>query len=67
LAVAWNVGRIKQVTLMDTDPLDYVRPLLPVPPSYEQCVATATGPRADYVASPLDVAALLIWDDEDED
>ena len=36
-----------------------------VPPSYEQCLA-AVCPRADYVASPLAVAALFGWDEEDD-
>jgi hypothetical protein len=39
---------------------------LPVPPSYEQCTAGAVDPRADYVASPLAMAALFAWDDEDD-
>jgi hypothetical protein len=51
---------------MDTDPLSYEHTFPPIPPSYEQCVAPATGPRADYVASPLAMAALFDWD-EDED
>ncbi len=52
---------------MDTDPLNYERPSLFVPPSYEECVVASKGPRADYVASPLDVAMLIDWDDEDDD
>jgi hypothetical protein len=68
LAVAWNVGRIVgEEHLMDTDPLNYERPSLFVPPSYEECVVASKGPRADYVASPLDVAMLIDWDDEDDD
>jgi hypothetical protein len=36
------------------------------PPSYEQCVAAPTGTRADYVATPLAMAALLTWEDDDD-
>ncbi len=37
-----------------------------VPPGYEQCVAKSIGPRADYVISPLAMAVLFDWE-EDED
>jgi len=37
-----------------------------VPPSYEQRAAEVVCPRADYVASPLAVAALFGWDEEDD-
>jgi hypothetical protein len=32
---------------------------LPIPPSYAQCVAGQSGPRFDYVVSPLGVALLM--------
>jgi hypothetical protein len=38
-----------------------------VPPGYEECVAESIGPRADYVISPLGVAALFDWDDEQDE
>jgi len=50
---------------MDLDPLCYGPLHPPVPPSYEQCVATAVSPKADYVVSPLAMAAMFDWDDED--
>ena len=34
-------------------------------PSYEQCVAQAMSPKADYVISPLAMAKLFAWDDND--
>jgi hypothetical protein len=57
---------------MELKPLEHDDSSLPVslpvlPPSYEQCVAAVVGPRADYVASPLAVAALFDWDEEDDD
>lgn len=38
---------------------------LPIPPSYEQCVVDVSGTRADFVASPLAMAALFDWEDDD--
>lgn len=38
----------------------------PVPPSYEQCVAKPSQARAEYVVSPLAMAELFDWDDEDD-
>jgi hypothetical protein len=54
---------------MELNPLENAHPAQPlfVPPSYEQCVAVVVGRRADCVASPLAVAALFDWDDEDDD
>jgi hypothetical protein len=40
---------------------------LPVPPGYEQCAASPASPRADFVASPLAMAALFDWEDEEDD
>ncbi len=37
-----------------------------MPPSYEECVATVADPQADYVISPLAMAALFDWDDDDD-
>jgi hypothetical protein len=37
----------------------------PVPPSYEQCVATPIRVQADCVVSPL-AMAVLFWDEEDD-
>ncbi len=38
----------------------------PVPPSYEQCANAGASLRADYVISPLTIAALFDWDDEED-
>ena len=51
---------------MDMDPMEYDHRTAPVPPSYEQCVGSSFGLQADYVASPLEVAALFDWDEEDD-
>lgn len=41
--------------------------ILPIPPpSYEQCVAKPAAPRATYILSPLAMAALFDWDENDE-
>jgi hypothetical protein len=53
-------------TSVDINPLNYDNAYPPVPPSYEQCVAPAALPRADYVVSPLAMAALFDWDEDDE-
>ncbi len=53
---------------MSTEPMEFERSSLPVPPSYEQCVPEHSGSKADYVASPLEMAALMFdWDEEDDD
>lgn len=49
---------------MSTETVAFQGASLPIPPSYEQCVAKPVAPRADYVASPLAMAALFAWDDE---
>jgi hypothetical protein len=38
----------------------------PIPPSYDQCVAAVAEPKADYVISPLAMAALFDWDDDED-
>jgi hypothetical protein len=50
---------------MSTEIIAFQPSSLPIPPSYEQC-ARAADPRAVYVASPLAVAALFEWDEEDD-
>ena len=50
---------------MNPVPIEYDPSLLPIPPSYEECVATPKEAKADYVVSPLAMAALFDWDDED--
>jgi hypothetical protein len=57
---------IQEENFMDLDPLCYGPPHPPVPPGYDQCAATPVTPKADYVVSPLAMAALFDWDDEDE-
>jgi len=52
---------------MEIDPLQFDPASLPVPPSYQQCAALASGPRADCVISPLLVAALIDWLEEEDD
>jgi hypothetical protein len=52
---------------MALNPQEYCPVSVPAPPSYEQCVAAVVSPRADYVASPLAVAALFDWEEEDDD
>ncbi len=65
LAVAWNRGNMSQEDdFVETRRLKHDDLSRPVPPSYEQCVAESIGPRADYVISPLLMAALFDWDDE---
>jgi hypothetical protein len=53
---------------MDSMDIDITRPegFPPIPPSYEQCVATVANPKADYVISPLAMAALFAWDEDDD-
>lgn len=55
----------RRILGMDPEPVEIGPILLAVPPSYEQSVATAVGWRADYVVSPLEMAALFDWDDEE--
>jgi hypothetical protein len=53
---------------MSTGPMEFKRSSLPVPPSYEQFVPKPRGSNANYVASPLEMAALMFdWDEEDDD
>jgi hypothetical protein len=51
---------------MELNPLEHCPVSIPVPPSYEQCAAAVVCLRGDYVASPLAVAALFGWDEEDD-
>ncbi len=51
---------------MSVEPVEFGPTFLPVPPSYEQCVAGAVGPKADYVVSPLEMAVLFDWDEDDD-
>jgi hypothetical protein len=51
---------------MEPNSPEYRHVFVRVPPSYEECASTAVCPRADYVASPLAVAALFGWDEEDD-
>jgi hypothetical protein len=37
-----------------------------IPPSHEQCVEPPGGTRADYVISPLAMATLLVWEEDDD-
>lgn len=58
---------LEEVFLMSPEPIERDQYSLPVPPGYEQCAApSSTSPRADYVASPLAVAALFDWDDDED-
>jgi hypothetical protein len=67
LEVGLKSGRMElEKILMSPDPMEYERRPLAVSPSYEQCVAAPTGPRADYVVTPLAMAALLTWEEEDD-
>jgi hypothetical protein len=52
---------------MNTEPVIPGLRILPVPPSYEECVAQPSEPRADYVIQPLAMGALFAWEDEEED
>jgi hypothetical protein len=51
---------------MEPNPLEYCPVSGLVPPSFERCAAAVVRPRADYVASPLAMAALFGWDEEDD-
>jgi hypothetical protein len=51
---------------MQTEMQDCCAGALPVPPSYAECRVEEKIVRADCVASPLALAALFAWD-EDED
>jgi hypothetical protein len=51
---------------MEPNPREYRHVFVHVPPSYEQSAASVVCPLADYVASPLAMAALFGWDDEDD-
>ncbi len=50
---------------MSVEPVEFEPTLLPIPPSYEQCVANAVGPRADLVVSPLEMALLFDWEEDE--
>jgi hypothetical protein len=52
---------------MDLNPQESRPVFVHVPPSYEQCAAAPVGSRAEFVASPLAMAALFGWDDEVDD
>jgi hypothetical protein len=42
-------------------------PMPPVPPpSYEQCTAKPAAPHAAYILSPLAMATLFDWDDDED-
>jgi hypothetical protein len=49
---------------MSTFPMEYEAWPLTVPPSYEQCVEAPGGTRANYVISPLAMAALLASEED---
>ena len=51
---------------MELKPLESCRLPRSAPPGYEQCVAAEMERRASYVASPLAMAALFGWDEEEE-
>lgn len=51
---------------MSPDQMEYAPSSQFVPPSYEQCVAAPTGMRSEYVATPLAMAALFTWDEDDD-
>ena len=36
------------------------------PPSFEECVDSRISPQADFVISPLALAELFAWDEEEE-
>lgn len=46
-------------------PIEHKSWSLPVPPSYEQCVAVPIGGRTDYVVPPLAMAKFF-WDEDDD-
>lgn len=52
---------------MSAEPAEFGPTFLPGPPSYEQCVANVVGLHADFVVSPLEMAALFDWDDDEYD
>ena len=57
----------KEENSMSTEAGVFPRSSLPIPPpGYEQCVGKPAAPRAEYVVSPIVVAALFAWDDEDD-
>jgi hypothetical protein len=56
----------QQEDSMELNSLETRNVFVRVPPSYEQYAAAVVCPRADYVASPLAVAALFGWDEEDD-
>jgi hypothetical protein len=51
---------------MSAEPIEYDNFSLPIPPSYEHCVAAPTGLRTNYVVSPHAMAALFAWDEDDD-
>ncbi|MGA3125188.1 MAG: hypothetical protein ABSD13_00610 [Candidatus Korobacteraceae bacterium] len=50
---------------MSIEPVEVGHPLLPIPLSYEPRSVTLVAPPADYVVSPLAIAVLLAWDEDD--
>jgi hypothetical protein len=58
---------LEEISIMSPEPIEHDRFSLPVPPGYEQCAASPASPRADFVASPLAMAALFDWEDEEDD
>ena len=60
-----RMGRLEDSS-MNTEPSIPGLRILPVPPSYEECVAKPSEPRADYVIPPLAMAALFAWEEDEE-
>ena len=48
----------------DVTNIEYGYPAMP--PSYEECLPKAAEPKADHVASPLAMAAMLVWEEEED-
>ncbi len=48
---------------MSVEPVEFGS--VPIPLSYEQCVAKAIGPKADFVVSPLEMVMLFDWDEDE--
>ena len=52
---------------MELEPMLSGRPVPPIPPSYEECATPRAHERLALVVSPSSMAALLLWDEEDDE
>lgn len=52
---------------MSIEPVEVGHTFRPIPLSCMQCSASLVAPLTDYVVSPLAIAVLLAWDEDDDE